>query len=200
MTSVEKDILLLISRVRCITENQVSKVFSPRKRYGRKPFKKTLKKMCNEYTLRKYPCNINYSGYKDNSYVYYLNGSRQYTGKDLTKSIIGSELVIRMNLQGYDIKRFYRNAKIDNEYYDIYIEYTNSYNELHQILVDIDLDNNFNRLKYDNLEYKIQSSTIPFFEVPKTLIITPNDSHTLSQIYSDIFFVDFSFNRLFKYI
>ena len=200
MTSVEKDILLLISRVRCITENQVSKVFSPRKRYGRKPFKKTLKKMCNEYTLRKYPCNINYSGYKDNSYVYYLNGSRQYTGKDLTKSIIGSELVIRMNLQGYDIKRFYRNAKIDNEYYDIYIEYTNPYNELHQILVDIDLDNNFNRLKYDNLEYKIQSSTIPFFEVPKTLIITPNDSHTLSQIYSDIVFVDFSFNRLFKYI
>ncbi len=200
MTSVEKDILLLISRVRCITENQVSKVFSPRKRYGRKPFKKTLKKMCNEYTLRKYPCNINYSGYKDNSYVYYLNGSRQYTGKDLTKSIIGSELVIRMNLQGYDIKRFYRNAKIDNEYYDIYIEYTNPYNELHQILVDIDLDNNFNRLKYDNLEYKIQNSTIPFFEVPKTLIITPNDSHTLSQIYSDIVFVDFSFNRLFKYI
>jgi len=200
MTSVEKDILLLISRVRCITENQVSKVFYPKKRYGRKPFKKTLKKMCNEYTLRKYPCNINYSGYKDNSYVYYLNGSRQYTGKDLTKNIIGSELVIRMNLQGYDIKRFYRNAKIDNEYYDIYIEYTNSYNELHQILVDIDLDNNFNRLKYDNLEYKIQNSTIPFFEVPKTLIITPNDSHTLSQIYSDIVFVDFSFNRLFKYI
>ena len=200
MTSVEKDILLLISRVRCITENQVSKVFSPKKRYGRKPFKKTLKKMCNEYTLRKYPCNINYSGYRDNSYVYYLNGSKQYTGKDLTKNIIGSELVIRMNLEGYDIKRFYRNAKIDNESYDIYIEYADSYNELHQILVDIDLDNSFNRLKYNNLEYKIQNSTIPFFEVPKVLIITSNDSRTLGQIYSDVIFVDFSFSRLFKYI
>lgn len=200
MTSVEREILLLISRVRCITENQVSKIFSPRKKYGRSPFKKTLKKMCNEYTLRKYPCNINYNGYRDNSYVYYLNGSRQYTGKDLTKNIIGSELVIRMNLEGYEIKRFYRNPKIDNESYDIYIEYINPYNELHQVLVDIDLDNKFNYKKYDRIEYKIQNTTIPFFEVPNVLIITPNDSRILSQIYSGVIFMDFSFNKLSKYL
>ena len=164
MIGIEKEILLLISRVRCMTETQVGKVFSPKKRYGRKPFKKTLRKMCNEYTLRKYPSNINYSGYRDNSYVYYLNGSKQYKGKDLVKIIIGSELAIRINMGGYEVKRFYRNAKVGKETFDIFIEYIDRYNELHQLLVDIDIDGNIERSRYVNLEYKINDSTIPFFE------------------------------------
>ena len=202
MMGIEKEILLLISRVRCMTETQVGKVFSPKKRYGRKPYKKTLRKMCNEYTLRKYPCNINYSGYKDNSYIYYLNGSKQYKGKDLVKIIIGSELAIRVNMGGYEVKRFYRNAKVGNETFDIFLEYTDRYNELHQLLVDIDMDNKINKSKYVNLEYKINDSTIPFFELPKVLIVTSKDTRDLgiSSLSANVSFIDPTLNKLFRYI
>jgi hypothetical protein len=105
-----------------MTEVQVGKLFNNKKKYSRKPFKKTLRKMCNDYTLKKYPCNINYSGYKDNSYIYYLNGSQMYKGKDLFKAVIGSELAVKIELGGYKIKRFYRNAKVDNLNYDLFIE------------------------------------------------------------------------------
>ena len=184
-----------------MTETQVGKVFSSKKKRGRKPFKKTLRKMCNEYTLKKCPCNINYSGYRDNSYVYYLNGSKQYKGKELAKTVIGSELVIRFNLGGYEIKRFYRNVRIDNKKYDIFIEYIDHYNELNQILVDIDLDQKLDKSKYYNLDNKIKNSTIPFFEVPRVLIIT-SDVRNLGDfdINYDVSVVDLSLNKLFKYI
>ena len=202
MMGIERDILLLISRVRCMTETQVGKVFSPKKRYGRKPFKKTLRKMCNEYTLRKYPCNINYNGFKDNSYVYYLNGSKQYKGKDLVKIIIGSELAIKLNMGGYEVKRFYRNAKVGNRTYDIFLEYTDKYNDLNQILVDIDLDGKIDKSKYVNLEYKINESTLPFFEIPKVLVITTKDTRylQLDNTSTNISFIDLSLNKLFKCI
>ena len=202
MMGIEREILLLISRVRCMTETQVGKVFSPKKRYGRKPFKKTLRKMCNEYTLRKYPCNINYNGFKDNSYVYYLNGSKQYKGKDLVKIIIGSELAIKLNMGGYEINRFYRNAKVGNRTYDIFLEYTDKYNDLNQILVDIDLDGKIDKSKYVNLEYKINESTIPFFEIPKVLVITTKDTRflQLDNTSTNISFIDLSLNKLFKCI
>ena len=202
MIGIEKEILLLISRVRCMTETQVGKVFSPKKRYGRKPFKKTLRKMCNEYTLRKYPCNINYSGYRDNSYVYYLNGSKQYKGKDLVKIIIGSELAIRINMGGYEVKRFYRNAKVGKETFDIFIEYIDRYNELHQLLVDIDIDGNIERSRYVNLEYKINDSTIPFFELPKVLIVTSKDTRDLgiNNLNDNVSYIDPTLNKLFRYI
>ena len=202
MMGIEREILLLISRVRCMTETQVGKVFSPKKRYGRKPFKKTLRKMCNEYTLRKYPCNINYNGFKDNSYVYYLNGSKQYKGKDLVKIIIGSELAIKLNMGGYEVKRFYRNAKVGNRTYDIFLEYTDKYNDLNQILVDIDLDGKIDKSKYVNLEYKINESTIPFFEIPKVLVITTKDTRylQLDNTSTSISFIDLSLNKLFKCI
>ena len=202
MIGIEKEILLLISRVRCMTETQVGKVFSPKKRYGRKPFKKTLRKMCNEYTLRKYPCNINYSGYRDNSYVYYLNGSKQYKGKDLVKIIIGSELAIRINMGGYEVKRFYRNAKVGKGTFDIFIEYIDRYNELHQLLVDIDIDGNIERSRYVNLEYKINDSTIPFFELPKVLIITSKDTRDLgiNNLNDNVSYIDPTLNKLFRYI
>lgn len=185
-----------------MTETQVGKVLSPKKRYGKKPFKKTLRKMCNEYTLRKYPCNINYTGYRDNSYVYYLNGSKQYKGKELTKIIIGSELAIRISLGGYEVKRFYRDVKIDQQTYDIFIEYTDRYNELNQLLVDIDLDNGFDKNKYVNLGYKIRNCTIPFFEVPRVLVITPSDIKNINVmgINEEIYFIDLSLNKLFRYI
>ena len=202
MIGSEKEILMLVSKIRCFTETQVGKFFGIKKRYSKKPFKKTLRKMCNEYTLRKYPCNINYSGYKENSYVYYLNGSQMYKGKELVKVVLGSELAIKLETGGYKLRRLYRNVKIDNSTYDLFIEYFDSYNDLKQILVDINLEEEFNIFKYDKIEQKIEKSTIPFFEVPKILIITKNNrSITVPEkLDLDIDFVDLNLSKLFKVI
>ena len=202
MIGVEKEILILVSKIRCITESQVGRFFGTRKRFTRKPFKKTLRKMCNEYTLRKYPCNINYSGYRDNSYIYYLNGSKMYKGKELVKVVIGSELAVKLESGGYKVRRFYRNVKVDNSTYDLYIEYVDNYNDIKQILVDINLSENFNIFKYANIEEKIEKSTIPFFEVPKILVITKNnkDISISNKLDIDIDFVDTSLSKLFKII
>lgn len=202
MVGIEKEILLVISRIRCMTETQAGKIFNAKKRHGRKPFKKTLRKMCNEYTLRKYPCNINYGGYKDNSYVYYLNGSQVYRGKDLAKVVIGSELVIKIEAGGCEIRRFYRNAKVDDDIYDIFIEYIDQYGDLKQLLVDIDLDNNVKISKYKYLDEKINNSTIPFFQTPRVLIITSSNIENELRERSDhnIDFIDLSLNKLFRHI
>ena len=202
MIGIEKDILILVSKIRCITETQVGKFFGTRKRYSRKTFKKTLRKMCNEYTLRKYPCNINYSGFRDNTYVYYLNGSQMYKGKELLKVVLGSELAIKLETGGYKIRRFYRNIKVDKSRYDLFIEYLDNYNEVKQILVDINIDEDFNIFKYDKIEEKIEKSTIPFFEVPKILIITKNnrDIAIPDKLDLDIDFVDINLSKLFKVI
>ncbi|MCI9060924.1 MAG: hypothetical protein HFJ15_01070 [Romboutsia sp.] len=202
MVGVEKEILILVSKIRCITESQVGKFFGTRRKYTRKPFKKTLRKMCNEYTLRKYPCNLNYSGYRDNTYIYYLNGSKMYKGKELVKVVIGSELAIKLETGGYKVRRFYRNVKVDKSTYDLFIEYVDNYNDIKQILVDINLDENFNIFKYDKIEEKIEKSTIPFFEVPKILVITKNNKDITipDKLDLDIDFVDINLSKLFKVI
>ena len=202
MVGVEKEILILVSKIRCITESQVGKFFGTRRRYTRKPFKKTLRKMCNEYTLRKYPCNLNYSGYRDNTYIYYLNGSKMYKGKELLKVVLGSELAIKLETGGYKVRRFYRNVKVDNSTYDVFIEYVDNYNDIKQILVDINIDEDFNIFKYDKMEEKIEKSTIPFFEVPKILVVTKNnkDISIPDKLDLDIEFVDVNLSKLFKII
>ena len=202
MVGVEKEILILVSKIRCITESQVGKFFGTRKRYTRKPFKKTLRKMCNEYTLRKYPCNLNYSGYRENTYIYYLNGSKMYKGKELLKVVLGSELAIKLETGGYKVRRFYRNVKVDNLTYDLFVEYVDNYNDIKQILVDINLDENFNIFKYDKIEEKIEKSTKPFFEVPKILVVTKNnkDIKVPDKLDLDIDFVDINLSKLFKVI
>ncbi len=202
MVGVEKEILILVSKIRCITESQVGKFFGTRKRYTRKPFKKTLRKMCNEYTLRKYPCNLNYSWYRENTYIYYLNGSKMYKGKELLKVVLGSELAIKLETGGYKVRRFYRNVKVDNLTYDLFVEYVDNYNDIKQILVDINLDENFNIFKYDKIEEKIEKSTIPFFEVPKILVVTKNnkDIKVPDKLDLDIDFVDINLSKLFKVI
>lgn len=200
MVGVEKEILILVSKIRCITESQVGKFFGTRKRYTRKPFKKTLRKMCNEYTLRKYPCNLNYSGYRENTYIYYLNGSKMYKGKELLKVVLGSELAIKLETGGYKVRRFYRNVKVDNLTYDLFVEYVDNYNDIKQILVDINLDENFNIFKYDKIEEKIEKSTIPFFEVPKILVVTKNNKDIKVPDKLDLDFVDINLSKLFKVI
>lgn len=202
MIGIERDILILISRVRCMTETQVGKVFGSRKRYGRKPFKKTLRKMCNEYTLRKYPCNINYYGYKDNTYVYYLNGSKMYKGQELVKAVIGSEVAIKLSSAGYEIKRFYRNVSVADSKFDLFVEYIDKYNEPKQLLVDINLDDNFRSSKYEDMEYKINKSTIPFYEIPKILVVTSENIDGLHEIRGkyEVNFLDLNLSKLFRYI
>lgn len=202
MVGIEKDILLLISRVRCMTETQAGKVFNAKKKFGKKPVKKILRKMCNEYTLRKYPCNINYAGYRDNSYVYYLNGSQMYKGRDLVKVLIGSELAIKIDSSDGEVKRFYRNVNVGKHKYDIFIEYSDRYNELKQILVDISLGDRVNVSKYKNINADIYKSTIPFYEVPKILVVTSAKANEISleSLNCDINFIDTNLTKLSHYI
>lgn len=208
MTNIEKDILLLISRVRCVTEAQIKKVFISKKAYSRKNIKKTLRRMCNEYTLKKFYCDIEDSLYSD-TYVYFLNGGGIFEGKDLYKALLGTELLIKLKNAGYKINRFYRNTNIDDKTYDIYILYTDRSDELKQLLCDIYIDDvecdDIDLLKYRNVNNQIVKSTIPFFEIPKIIVISSNKVCDLSEKYFNrdflnIDFVDLNLNKLFKYI
>ena len=201
MVGLEKDILYLLSRVRCVTENQVGKVFYSKKRNGRKSLKRTLRKMCNDYTLRKFPCNVNYTNFKDNSYVYYLNGSNITKGKSLTKMLLGSEIAIRLNSAGYETVRFYRNAKVGDKNYDIFIEYINPNRQRLQVLIDIELDENIRCSKYNNIIDDINNSTIPFFMVPKVIVISSKEQkYNKCNMNEHIYFLDTSLNKLFNYL
>ena len=201
MVGLEKDILYLVSRVRCVTENQVGKVFNSKKRNSKKSLKRTLRKMCNDYTLRKFPCNVNYTNVKDNSYVYYLNGSSITKGKSLTKMLLGSEVAIRLNTAGYETVRFYRNAKVGNKNYDIFIEYINPNRVRKQVLIEINVDEKVKFSKYDNLINDIENSTIPFFMVPKVIIISSKEQKYNNHNDNDnIFFLDRSLNKLFDFL
>ena len=70
-----------------------------------------------------------------------------YKGKELLKVVLGSELAIKLETGGYKVRRFYRNVKVDNLTYDLFVEYVDNYNDIKQILVDINLDENFNIFK-----------------------------------------------------
>ncbi|MEG2984599.1 MAG: hypothetical protein RR835_07855 [Peptostreptococcaceae bacterium] len=203
MLGMEKEILVLMSQVRCATEQQFNKFFSKKRKIVKSPYKKTLRKMCREFTLKKYPCNIAYGEYKDSSGIYYLNGGKIYKGKELLKVIIGSEIALKMESSGYEIKRFYRNITIDKDKYDIYIEYINKDKELKQKLIDIKLSDILKSSKYKNLPYKVVNSTIPFFEIPGVLIITQEktiNEERLRSIGTNINVVDMSLDNLIKYL
>ena len=202
MVGLEKDILYLVSRVRCITENQVGKVFNNKKRSNKKSLKRTLRKMCNDYTLRKIPCNISCANFKDHSYIYYLNGSDITKGSDLMKMLLGSEIAIRLRGAGYEIVRFYRNAKVGNKNYDIFIEYINPSRTRKQVLVEIYEDNKIKLSKYNNIEEDIENSTIPFFMVPNILVITLNEQKFYNKVdeNENLYFLDSSLNKLFSFL
>ncbi len=201
MMGLERDILYLISRVRCVTENQVGKVFNNKKRSGKKSLKRTLRKMCNDYTLRKFPTSINYTNFKDTSGVYYLNGSSITRDNNLTKILLGSEIAIRLNTAGYEIIRFYRNVNVGNKTYDIFIEYINEEKQRTQVLIDIKLEGKTVTSKYDNIVYDIEKSTIPFFMVPKILVITSKEFNMNKIVLNEnVYLIDMSLNKLFKYL
>lgn len=201
MGGLEKDILYLIGRVRYVTETQVGKVFNNKKRSNKKYLKRTLRKMCSDYTLRKFPCNISYASYKDNSNVYYLNGSDITSDDTLIKMLLGSEIVIRLKGAGYEVARFYRNAKVGNKNYDIFIEYINPQKIRKQVLIEIDVEEKISFLKYVNLEEQINNSTIPFFMVPKVIYISSHAENYINNNYSEnVFFLDTSLNKLFNFL
>ena len=203
MLGMEKEILVLMSQVRCATEQQFNKFFSKKTKIVKSPYKKTLRKMCREFTLRKYPCNIVYGEYKDSSGIYYLNGGKVYKGKELLKVIIGSEVALKMEASGYEIKRFYRNVTVDKDKYDIYIEYLDKDKKLRQKLIDIKLSDVLKMNKYKNLPYKITNSTIPFFEIPEVLIITQErlmDEYRTKPINQNVKIIDLSLNNLAYYL
>ncbi|WP_373601459.1 hypothetical protein [Paraclostridium bifermentans] len=203
MIGMEKEILVLMSQVRCATEQQFNKFFSKKRKIVKSPYKKTLRRMCREFTLRKYPCNVTYGEYKDSSGIYYLNGGKTYKGKELLKVIIGSDIALKMEASGYEIRRFYRNVSIDKDKYDIYIEYLDKDKNLKQKLIDIRLSDIFKASKYKNLPYKIMNSTIPFFEIPEVIIITQEksiDQHRLKCINSNVKIVNINLDNLTKHL
>ena len=203
MLNMEKEILVLMSQIRCATEQQFNKFFSKKRKIIRSPHKKTLRKMCRNFTLRKYPCNLTYGDYRDSSGVYYLNGGKTYKGKELLKVIIGSEIVLKMESSGYEIKRFYRDITIDKDKYDIYIEYIDKNNNLKQKLIDIKLNDGFRRSKYKNLPIKILNSTIPFYEIPEVFIISQYsnlDSKRYIYIDDNVKIIDIKLENLIKYL
>lgn len=200
MIGIEKDILILLSKIRYVTESQLSNFFGIKRSYLKRPLKRTLKKMCNEYILKKRPVNINYLGYRDNTYIYYLDGSREYQGEELLKVIIGSEIFIKMCKEGYKVRRFFRNVIIDDEKFDIYIEYVDINYNVVQILVDVDIHSRIDFSKYENLSSKIKNSTIPFIDVPNILLVS-SDFNVEKYLENDCLNVlDFSLNKLSKYL
>ena len=202
MVGIEKDILILLSKIRYVTEAQLANFFGIKRSYLKRPLRRTLKKMCTEYILKKRLVNINYFGYRENSYIYYLDGSKEYQGEELLKVIIGSEIFIRMVREGYKIRRFFRNVQIDNEKYDMYIEYVDTDYNIVQILVDIEVLNKIDFSKYENLQTKVKNSTIPFIDVPNILVVSPDFSEEtyLKNNYNNVNIVDFSMNKLSKYL
>ena len=204
MNVLERELLFIISRLRCLTENQVNRLYNRKKDSKKKVLKRTLRRMCNDYILVKFPCNINYRGYKDNSYVYYISGSQLYKGEELVKALIVSDIVVKMKRSNFEIARFYRNINIGYDKYYLFLEYINPIeNKRKQLLIDIQLEDKIDFLKYQNLEVDMRKSTIPFFMKPNILVITnnTNDYSYLENINeNNIFVVDTSLNSLLKYL
>ena len=59
MNLLEKEILFMVSRLRCLTESQFNKIYNYKRESKRKTLRKTLRRMCNDYISVKFPCNIN---------------------------------------------------------------------------------------------------------------------------------------------
>ena len=126
-------------------------------------------------------------------------------GKELIKVVVESEVAIKLNNNGYDIKRFYRNISVGNSKYDLFVEYIDKYGDIKQILIDIKIDEKLNTSKYENMDEKIKKSTIPFFETPKVLVITGEEIDDLqrsrvNKLDGEVEIVDIFLNKLFRYI
>ena len=204
MTILEKEILFIISRLRCLTETQFNKLFNYKRDSKKKTLKRTLRRMCNDYILVKFPCNINYRGYKENSYLYYINGASEfYKGDDLIKALISSDIAVKLNLANFDIVRFYRNINIGDNNYSLYIEYIDSNCQRKQVLFDIQLGNNIDLSKYYTLKSDMKNTTIPFFMVPNIIVVTNSlneDDYLYTRNTENIFLIDMSLHSMFKYL
>ena len=204
MTILEKEILFIISRLRCLTETQFNKLFNYKRDSKKKTLKRTLRRMCNDYILVKFPCNINYRGYKENSYLYYINGASEfYKGDDLIKALISSDIAVKLNLANFDIVRFYRNINIGDNNYSLYIEYIDNNCQRKQVLFDIQLGNNVDLSKYYTFKSDMKNTTIPFFMVPNIIVVTNSlneDDYLCTQNQENIFLIDMYLHSMFRYL
>ena len=203
MNLLEKEILFMVSRLRCLTESQFNKIYNYKRESKRKTLRKTLRRMCDDYILVKFPCNINYRGYKENSYLYYINGSCEYyEGDDLIKTLIGSDVAVRLKLANFEMVRFYRNINIGEHNYNLYIEYIDTFYRRKQVLFDIAFNDKIDLSKYETLKFDIQKTTIPFFMMPNVIVVTNNlkEYSNLEYVPKNVFFTDTSLQNLFKYL
>ena len=203
MNVLEKEILFIISRLRCLTENQFNKLYNYKRDSKKKTLRKTLRRMCNDYILVKFPCNINYRGYRENSYLYYINGSCEYyEGEDLVKTLIGSDIAVKLKLAKFEIVRFYRNINIGEHNYHLYIEYIDTFYRRKQVLFDIPLNDKIDFSKYSSLKFDLSKTTIPFFMVPNIIVVTNNadEYNFLEDKPKNVFFIDIALHSLFKYL
>lgn len=204
MTILEKEILFIISRLRCLTENQFNKLFNYKRDSKKKTLRRTLRRMCNDYILVKFPCNINYRGYKENSYLYYINGSSEfYEGEDLVKALISSEIAVKLKLANFEVVRFYRNINIGENNYSLYMEYIDSNYQRKQVLFDIQLKNQIDFSKYEKLQFDMKNTTIPFFMVPNIIVVKNNLNefdYLNVQSMRNVFLIDTSLHSMFKYL
>lgn len=202
MTALEKEILFIISRLRCLTEVQLNKLFNFKRETKKKTLKRTLRRMCSDCILVKFPVNINYKGFRDNSYVYYINGSEFYRGEELVRALISSEVAVKLKMARFEIVRFYKNINIGNKRYT-YIEYINPYsNKRAQTLFDVQLKEAPNLLDYEDIKKDIKNSSIPFFMIPNVIVITKLNENPLQNILSEknISIVDISLASIFRYL
>ncbi|MDR0879159.1 MAG: hypothetical protein LBN09_00470 [Clostridioides sp.] len=208
MTKLEKDILFFISRVRCITETQVRKLYNSKKIYNRKAVKKALKRMVNEFTLLKIKSDLEFPMFKGEN-IYFLNGASIYKEEELFKALVGTELLVRLSISGSELMRFYRNVKFADKNYDIYVLYRNRCGDLKQLLCDVYDENaevsDVDYMKYRGIEEQIKNATIPFFEVPEILVVSSgkvcNSSEKLfDRKSSKVHFIEFGLNKLFSLI
>ena len=75
---------------------------------------------------------------------------------------------------------------MDDSKYDLFIEYVNHYGESNQMIVDICLDNDVDVSKYENIKSKLDKSTIPFYSVPKILLVSSSNIESLFSKKSDV--------------
>jgi hypothetical protein len=170
--------------------------------------------MVNDYILGKFKTSFDVSLFK-NEYVYYLNGSEILEGDELYKTLIGSEISIRLKIAGCSTKRYFRDVRLGDTTYDIYVLYTNLDGELTQILCDVaQIDESVENIdfnKYKNLSTEIKKTTIPFFQIPKILLVSSNKTNlklkellneekVLSRELSNVYYVDYKLNGLSKFL
>ena len=120
----------------------------------------------------------------------------------MVKALIGSDIAVKLKLAKFEIVRFYRNIKIGDNNYHLYIEYIDNFYRRKHVLFDILLNDEIDLSKYNTLKFDLSKTTIPFFMVPNIIVVTSssNEYNFSEDKPKNVFFVDTSLHSLFKYL